>query len=50
MAEARLAVAFSFNVTHDGVSVDFDEELLRELLHTAKRSWRYRFIRFWVRI
>jgi carnitine O-palmitoyltransferase 1 len=47
MAEAHLAVAFQFNVTHEGVSVDYDKELVRELLHTAKRSWRYRFIRFW---
>ncbi|OQV22485.1 Carnitine O-palmitoyltransferase 1, liver isoform [Hypsibius exemplaris] len=47
MAEAKLAVAFSFNVSHEGLRVDYDKELVRELMHTAKRSWRYRFIRFW---
>ena len=48
MAEAKLAVAFSFNVSHEGVTLDYDKELVKELMHTAKRSWRYRFIRFWV--
>ncbi|GAU97629.1 hypothetical protein RvY_08895 [Ramazzottius varieornatus] len=47
MAEAKLAVAFSFNVSHEGVTLDYDKELVKELMHTAKRSWRYRFIRFW---
>ncbi|XP_055335542.1 carnitine O-palmitoyltransferase 1, liver isoform-like [Paramacrobiotus metropolitanus] len=46
MAEAHLAVAFQFNVTHEGVRVDYDQDLVREILHTYGRSWRYRLVRF----
>lgn len=48
MAEAHAAVAFQFNVSRHGLTVDYDKEILRELIHSTKRSWRYRLIRFLV--
>ncbi|GAU97630.1 hypothetical protein RvY_08896 [Ramazzottius varieornatus] len=50
MAEAHAAVAFQFNVSRHGLTVDYDKEILRELIHSTKRSWRYRLIRFLNRI
>jgi len=46
MAEAHQAVAFSFAVTHDGLDVDFDLEVLRLIFHSGVRSWRKRITRF----
>ncbi|KAF2358191.1 Acyltransferase ChoActase/COT/CPT [Trinorchestia longiramus] len=40
MAEAHSAVAFSFSVTHDGVQVDYDREVLHIIFHSGIRSWR----------
>ncbi|PAV83770.1 hypothetical protein WR25_24908 [Diploscapter pachys] len=46
MAEARSAAAISFAVTHDGVSVSYDQELLRDIWHTFQRSYKKRYARF----
>ncbi|XP_018007398.1 carnitine O-palmitoyltransferase 1, liver isoform isoform X1 [Hyalella azteca] len=46
MAEAHSAVAFSFSVTHEGVQVDYDRELLHIIFHSGVRSWRRNFTRF----
>ena len=50
MAEAHQAVAFSFAVTHDGLDVDFDLEVLRLIFHSGVRSWRKRITRFKVNL
>nr|CAG4645461.1 EOG090X04D9 [Lynceus sp. MCZ IZ 141354] len=46
MAEAHQAVAFSFAVTHEGVNVNFDLEVLRLIYRSGIRSWRKKLIRF----
>lgn len=46
MAEAHSAVAFSFQVTHDGVSVSYDQELLRNIWHTVARGYKKRVASF----
>ncbi|KAK6051940.1 Choline/Carnitine O-acyltransferase [Cooperia oncophora] len=46
MAEAHSAVALSFTVTHDGVSVSYDQELLRDLWHSFQRGYKRRIGRF----
>ena len=46
MAEAHQAVAFSFAVTHEGLDVDFDLEVLRLIFSSGIRSWRKRTTRF----
>lgn len=62
MAEARSAAALSFQVffgyfetfvlvilfqvTHDGVSVSYDQELLRDIWHAFSRQYKRRFGRF----
>ncbi|CAB3405614.1 unnamed protein product [Caenorhabditis bovis] len=46
MAEARSAAALSFAVTHDGVSVSYDQELLRDIWHGISRSYKRRVGRF----
>ncbi|ULU08278.1 hypothetical protein L3Y34_019436 [Caenorhabditis briggsae] len=46
MAEARSAAALSFAVTHDGVSVSYDQELLRDIWHGISRSYKRRTGRF----
>jgi hypothetical protein len=49
MAEAHNAAALSFAITHDGISVNYDQELLRDIWHSYSRSSRRRFARFKVR-
>lgn len=46
MAEARAAAALSIHVTHDGLSVSYDQELLRDLWHVATRQYKRRAGRF----
>ncbi|OQR77398.1 carnitine O-palmitoyltransferase 1, partial [Tropilaelaps mercedesae] len=46
MAEAHSAVAFNFAVTHEGVHIDYDRELIAILWKAGARSWRKRFFRF----
>ncbi|KAG8222414.1 hypothetical protein J437_LFUL004873 [Ladona fulva] len=46
MAEAHSAVAFSFAITHEGVNVDFDHEVLHLIWASGVRSWKKRFARF----
>ncbi|XP_067951090.1 carnitine O-palmitoyltransferase 1, liver isoform-like isoform X2 [Watersipora subatra] len=46
MAEAHSAVAFSFNVTHEGVDVRYNHEALRAVWFSGLHSWKLRFIRF----
>ncbi|XP_037788959.1 carnitine O-palmitoyltransferase 1, liver isoform-like [Penaeus monodon] len=40
MAEAHSAVAFSFAITHEGVHVNYDREVLHVIWHSGVRSWR----------
>lgn len=46
MAEAHSAVAFSFTITHEGVNVNFDWEVLHLVFYSAARSSRKRLARF----
>lgn len=46
MAEARNIAALSFNVTHDGISVSYDQELIREIWHNFKRTYKKRCAKF----
>jgi Carnitine O-palmitoyltransferase N-terminus len=46
MAEAHSAVAFSFAVTHEGLDVNFDRELLHLVYQSGVRSWKKRIARF----
>ncbi|KAJ1359358.1 hypothetical protein KIN20_018062 [Parelaphostrongylus tenuis] len=46
MAEAHSAVALSFTVTHDGVSVSYDQELLCDIWHAFQRGYKRRIARF----
>uniref|UniRef100_A0A914X4N2 carnitine O-palmitoyltransferase n=1 Tax=Plectus sambesii TaxID=2011161 RepID=A0A914X4N2_9BILA len=46
MAEARSAAALSFHLTHDGVSVSYDQELLRDIWHAFSRGHKRRIARF----
>ncbi|CAJ0587118.1 unnamed protein product, partial [Mesorhabditis spiculigera] len=46
MAEARSAAALSFQITHDGVSVSYDQELLREVWHAFSRQYKRRIGQF----
>ncbi|KAL6736518.1 hypothetical protein Aduo_006863 [Ancylostoma duodenale] len=46
MAEAHSAVALSFTVTHDGVSVSYDQELLHDIWHAFQRGYKRRIGRF----
>lgn len=46
MAEAHSAVAFSFAITHEGVDVNFDWEVLHLVLRSAVRSSKRRLARF----
>lgn len=49
MAEAHSAVAFSFSVTHEGVSLNYDWELLKTIYRGIKRSYKRRAARFKVK-
>jgi len=46
MAEARNIAALNVSVTHDGISVTYDQELLKDIWHTFSRSYKRRFARF----
>lgn len=46
MAEAHSAAALSFSLTHDGVSVSYDQELLRDFWHGYVRGIKRRMGRF----
>jgi len=50
MAEAHSAVAFSFAVTHEGLDVNFDREVLHLVWSSGVRSWKKRIARFKVSI
>ncbi|XP_076050360.1 carnitine O-palmitoyltransferase whd [Oratosquilla oratoria] len=46
MAEAHSAVAFSFAITHEGVSVNYDREVLHVIWTSGIRSWKRGIHRF----
>ncbi|KAG8179872.1 hypothetical protein JTE90_007052 [Oedothorax gibbosus] len=46
MAEAHVAVAFSFAITHEGVNINYDREVLNLVWNSGLRSWKKRFARF----
>ncbi|KHJ44071.1 hypothetical protein D918_05765 [Trichuris suis] len=46
MAEAHSAVAFGFTITHDGVSINYDQELLKVVCHSLLRNYKRRVARF----
>jgi hypothetical protein len=46
MAEARAAAGLSLSISHDGISVSYDQELLRDIWHAFSRSYKKRFARF----
>ncbi|XP_064489584.1 carnitine O-palmitoyltransferase 1, liver isoform-like [Ornithodoros turicata] len=46
MAEAHQAVAFSFTVTHEGVNINYDREVLLLVWQSGLYSWKKRFARF----
>ncbi|XP_071534183.1 carnitine O-palmitoyltransferase 1, liver isoform isoform X1 [Panulirus ornatus] len=46
MAEAHSAVAFSFAITHEGVHVNYDREVLHVIWHSGVRQWRRGIRRF----
>ncbi|WKX96780.1 hypothetical protein Q1695_012880 [Nippostrongylus brasiliensis] len=46
MAEAHSAAALSFTVTHDGVSVSYDQELLHDIWQSFQRGYKRRIGRF----
>ncbi|XP_023225083.1 carnitine O-palmitoyltransferase 1, liver isoform-like [Centruroides sculpturatus] len=45
MAEAHLAVAFSFTITHDGVNISYNREVLQMIWQSGWRSWKKRYAR-----
>ena len=46
MAEAHQAVAFNLAITHEGVHINYDEEVLKLVFQSGLRSYRKRFARF----
>ena len=46
MAEAHQAVAFNLAITHDGVRINYDEEVLKLVFQSGFRSYKKRFARF----
>ena len=46
MAEAHQAVGFSFQITHEGIDVNFDREVLKLVWSSGLRSWKKRMGRF----
>ncbi|KAK7080790.1 Carnitine O-palmitoyltransferase 1, liver isoform [Halocaridina rubra] len=40
MAEAHSAVAFSFSISHEGVHINYDTEVLHVIWHSGIRYWR----------
>ncbi|UYV78943.1 CPT1A [Cordylochernes scorpioides] len=45
MAEAHQAVAFSFSITHEGVDINYDIEVLNVVWQSGLRSWSRRIRR-----
>ncbi|GIY62593.1 carnitine O-palmitoyltransferase 1, muscle isoform, partial [Caerostris extrusa] len=45
MAEAHVAVAFSFAITHEGVNINYDREVLNLVWNSGLRSWKKRLAR-----
>lgn len=48
MAEAHQAVAFSFAITHEGVHINYDTEVLNIVWLSGIRSYKKRFFGFLV--
>lgn len=48
MAEAHQAVAFSFAITHEGVHINYDTEVLNIVWLSGVRSYKKRFFGFLV--
>lgn len=46
MAEARNIAALNVAVTHDGLSITYDQELLRDIWHSFSRNYKRRIARF----
>lgn len=46
MAEAHQAVAFSFAITHEGVHINYDLEVLTIVWASGLRSYKKRFFGF----
>lgn len=46
MAEAHSINALSLSLTHDGISVSYDQELLRDIWHAFSRGYKRRMLRF----
>jgi carnitine O-palmitoyltransferase 1 len=46
MAEAHSISALSLTLTHDGISVSYDQELLRDIWHAFSRGYKRRMLRF----
>jgi carnitine O-palmitoyltransferase 1 len=46
MAEAHSISALSLQLTHDGISVSYDQELLRDIWHAFSRGYKRRLLRF----
>ncbi|VDK83269.1 unnamed protein product [Litomosoides sigmodontis] len=46
MAEAHSIAALSVSLTHDGISVSYDQELLNEILHSFFRAYKKRLAHF----
>lgn len=50
MAEAHQAVAFNLTITHEGVHINYDEEVLALVFQSGLRSYKKRFARFVVSV
>lgn len=50
MAEAHQGVAFNFAITHEGVHINYDTEVLSVVWQSGVRSNKKRFARFIVSI
>lgn len=46
MAEAHSAVAFQFQITHEGWDFNYDREVLNLVFQSGIRSWKKRAARF----
>uniref|UniRef100_A0A7E4VSQ6 carnitine O-palmitoyltransferase n=1 Tax=Panagrellus redivivus TaxID=6233 RepID=A0A7E4VSQ6_PANRE len=46
MAEAHSISALSLSLTHDGISVSYDQELLRDIWHAFSRGYKRRIAHF----
>jgi len=46
MAEAHNVAGLGIQLTHDGLSVTYDQELLRDIWHNFSRAYKKRVYRF----